>query len=529
MLTGSGATVAAVALIAGCGSGGQPAGQAADEVSAPRSGGTLRVATSATTTCIDPAQTLSGNSSQLIRPLVDSLTYQDPRTGVIKPWLAASWQVSSDAKRFTFHLRPGVTFSDGAVLNAAAVKTSFDEIAAQGAGAATAASYLAGYQGATAVDADTVRIDFGAPNEAFLQATSTTALAPLSPASWRTPAVQRCQGKFAGAGPFVLKAFTQGRQVKLSARSGYAWGAAGWHAGAAYLSELDFEAISESGVEADSLASGQVQVATGLAAQDQKRFTGSGFSQFAVLSPGMVYSLTPNTGRTVLADQNVRLALLKGTDRAQLVDTALGKAFKPASGVLARSTPGYLDQSAALAYDPAGAKKLLDDAGWEPGSGGIRSKNGTRLSINVTYPSIDTIDSPALELLQQQWRTIGVDLKLRGLPITQLSPDQDAGDYDLLAFSQTRADGDVLRTVFSTQAKNRARLPAGAGLDTQLAQQNRTSDTAQRNGILAAIQRDILDLGYTVPLYEYGSLVATSGAVHDYSLDGSFHDTWLSS
>jgi peptide/nickel transport system substrate-binding protein len=516
-----------LAIAVGCSSGTQGAAGPGPASSAAQSGGTLRIATSSSTTCIDPSQTLSGNSTQLIRPLVDSLVYQNPADGALEPWLASAWQVGADAKSFTFHLRPGVTFSDGTPVSATTVKSTFDHIVAEGAGAATAVSLLAGYAGTTVVNASTVRVSFNAPNVGFLQAVSTTALAPVAAASWQHTAAQRCQGGFAGSGPFVLSSFTLNHEVRLTARPGYRWGPGTWHAGTAYLHELDFVVVSESGVEADSLASGQVQVATGLDAADSGRFRGTGFDEIQAISPGIPYTLTPNTSRPILSDQDVRLALVEGTDRRELAATALGTGFKPATGVLSTITPGYLDQSAALDYDPQGAEKLLADDGWRPGSNGIRVKGGRTLSINVTYPSIDTIDEPALELLQQQWRQIGVNLELRGLPIAQLAPDQASGDYDLLAFDQTRDDGDVLRTVFATSAKDRAYLQSGNRLNALLAEQNQATDSSSRNALLDQIQRDILGQGYTIPLYEYGSLVATSAAVHGYSLDGSFHDTWL--
>jgi peptide/nickel transport system substrate-binding protein len=516
-----------LAIAAGCSSGTQSAAGQGTASAVAHSGGTLRIATSSSTTCIDPSQTLSGNSTQLIRPLVDSLLYQDPATGALEPWLASAWQVGADAKSFTFRLRPGATFSDGTPVSATAVKSTFDHIVAEGAGAATAVSLLAGYAGTTVINAGTVRVSFAAPNVGFLQAVSTTALAPVAVASWQHTAAQRCQGGFAGSGPFVLDSFTLNHEVRLTARPGYAWGPAAWHAGTAYLHELDFVVVSESGVEADGLASGQVQAATGLDAADSGRFRGSGFGEIQVISAGIPYTLTPNTSRPILSDKDVRLALVEGTGRSELAATALGTGFEAATGVLSTITPGYLDQSAALDYNPKGAETLLSDDGWLPGRDGIRVKGGRTLSISVTYPSIDTIDEPALELLQQQWRQIGVNLELRGLPIAQLAPDQDSGDYDLLAFDQTRDDGDVLRTVFATSAKDRAYLQAGNSLNALLAEQNQATDSTSRTALLDQIQRDILAQGYTIPLYEYGSLVATSAAVRGYSLDGSFHDTWL--
>lgn len=62
----------------------------------------------------------------ILGQITDRLTWQDPDTQKIEPWIAESWQINPDATEYTFHLRPGVTFSDGTVVDAAAVAANFD-------------------------------------------------------------------------------------------------------------------------------------------------------------------------------------------------------------------------------------------------------------------------------------------------------------------------------------------------------------------------------------------------------------------
>ncbi|WP_288048634.1 ABC transporter substrate-binding protein, partial [Nocardia sp.] len=99
---------------------------------------TLTIATANTADCIDPAQNLTANASPFVRPLVDSLVYQNPADGSLHPWLARSWSGNDTATEFTFVLRTDVTFSDGTPFDAAAVKTTWDGIVGLGAQAATA-------------------------------------------------------------------------------------------------------------------------------------------------------------------------------------------------------------------------------------------------------------------------------------------------------------------------------------------------------------------------------------------------------
>ncbi|MCX6492290.1 MAG: ABC transporter substrate-binding protein, partial [Rhodococcus sp.] len=129
-------------VLAGCAGG---AATTAADAGPAQPGGTLRYGLSGAPTCSDPAQSGTNQTIYVTRQVVDSLTDQNPETGEIEPWLAERWEVGPDAKSFTFTLKDGVTFSDGTVLDAAAVKANFDAIIGLGAAKAPlAASYLTG-------------------------------------------------------------------------------------------------------------------------------------------------------------------------------------------------------------------------------------------------------------------------------------------------------------------------------------------------------------------------------------------------
>ncbi len=93
----------------------------------PVKGGTYTYDMEIAPQCSDPQVSPQFATQQFSRPVLDSLvSSSDGKT--FKPWLATSWTISPDAKTYTFHLRSGVTFSDGTTLDAAAVKYNFDRI-----------------------------------------------------------------------------------------------------------------------------------------------------------------------------------------------------------------------------------------------------------------------------------------------------------------------------------------------------------------------------------------------------------------
>ena len=226
-LIGLAALIAPVVL-AGCSSNKASAGSESSAAEGtPKSGGTLKVSffpDNPAFSCIDPFQVYWIEHRSIIRNFADSLTDQDPATGKIVPWLAASWQISTDGLTYTFKLRDGVTFSNGKKVDAQVVA---DDVAGWIAtvkatnGAAYGASYIQGLTGATVVDPLTVDLHLSQPNSSFLQATSTTNLAITDPAEFAQPPTTRCTGAgVIGSGQFVLDHYTPKVETVLTKRTG---------------------------------------------------------------------------------------------------------------------------------------------------------------------------------------------------------------------------------------------------------------------------------------------------------------------
>ncbi|WP_062988713.1 ABC transporter substrate-binding protein [Nocardia anaemiae] len=525
------AAVTAAASLAACGNDSATGGA---DAGPPQPGGALRYGLSQAPTCSDPAQSGTNQTLYVTRQIVDSLTDQDPKTGEIKPWLAKSWEISPDAKVFTFHLADGVTFSDGTPLTAESVRNTFDSvIKLGGAKAPLGSSYLTNYVGTTAVDKLTARVEFSKPNAQFLQASSTAQLGIQGDATTAKPADQRCLGDNVGSGPFTYVSWRQDASATLAKRAGYGWGSAVFaHQGAAYLDRIEFTVVPESGVRTGSLISGQLDAVSDALPQDAPQIEAASGRVLSTANPGVPFGFQTNVTRGPLRDTAVRQALLPAIDRKQLVDTVLGPQFKPATSTLASSTPGYQDLSARLSYDPAKARNILDQAGWTPGGDGIRAKNGERLSFSVLFSQVFAGNQAILELVQQQLRQVGVELKLDLVSGPESTARQNVKDFDTTYYNTTRADGDILRTSFSVDGRNlnaRERIPA---LDDVLDGQLSASDTAARIALIRTAQQAVLDAGLWIPTVELSQAIGAARSVQDLKFEASarlqFFDTWLS-
>ncbi|MDX6740672.1 ABC transporter substrate-binding protein [Actinocorallia sp. A-T 12471] len=497
----------------------------------PKPGGALTFALQSPPLSANPRAFTDSASVYVTRQLFDSLVAQDPATGEIGPWLAERWEANADATAFTFHLRDGVTFSDGTPLTADVVKANFDDIIANRAKLNPAiAPSVANLTGAKA-DGDSVTVTFGKPSAPFLQAVSSPGLSIVGAASLKLPFEERAD-KAVGSGPFRLDAFGQSGAT-LSRRTGYAWQPAREErTGDAHLDKVEFTVIPESGVRTGSLQSGQVLAIGDVPPADVQALRDGGRQVIARPNPGLVLGLIPIQARPALSDANVRRAVALSIDAAEVRDTVLSPDFAPATSVLAKTTPGYADLSAQVRFDPAEAARLLDAAGWKRAGDGVREKDGQKLSLVVGWFPIYGFNQKVLELIKAQAAKVGIELELLEQTGAQLLDGLKNAKYDFFWTNATSADGDVLRATFSGAPPNFYRI-ADPGLEELLQRQIGESDPGVRDKTLAEIQQHVVDQGLYLPVFEPTALLAASPKVHGLAFTassglGGLRDTWLS-
>jgi peptide/nickel transport system substrate-binding protein len=105
-------------------------------------------------------------------------------------------------------------------------------------------------------------------------------------------------------------------------------------------------------------------------------------------------------------------------------------------------------------YDPAQAKKLLDEAGWKPGPDGIRVKDGQRLELTLLV-SKKVLNDALIPIAKENWQQIGVVLKPQVVDFNALMAQRKAGNYDLASFSTSTLNDphDGVWDFYSTEAK----------------------------------------------------------------------------
>ncbi|MEV0358829.1 ABC transporter substrate-binding protein [Nocardia sp. NPDC050697] len=540
----AGTLLAAVALVAAALSGCAASGNrvaAGDDGGTPVPGGTLRFAVLDAPANLDPHSGSSYPESLITSNTADKLTYQNPETGAIEPWLARSWEIDPTLKQFTFELRDDVTFNDGSKFDATSVKENFDLLGRgnKELGVVPVTAYWVGYVNTEVVDEYTAKVIFDRPSAGFLQALSHYFSGIVGHSTLQLPKEQRALAQnIVTTGPFTVSEHIYQQRTVLKKRPGYNWAPASRkHNGEAYLDTVEIAVIPEAGVRTGALRSGQVDAILDVNNTDEAPLANEGYRIVPQLIPGRDIALDLKTDLFPTNELAVRQAIKLGWNRDALAKTVLTPSYALSSSVVSKRVPGYTDFSAQLKQDRARAEQILDDAGWRKGDDGIRVKDGKRLELQFLGINNLVNNKPAYELIQQDLRKIGIDLRLNVLPI----PDYTAAatqqqKWNVQAFNTSRGDIAVLEQTYSPQYNNAAKLapdnPAHARAIEVLSALSGTLDRDARAKAADVAQRFLLEEQVlTVPVYNPAQVTAAAPTVHGVGYEAQsrnvFYDTWI--
>lgn len=512
------ATTAPTAAARAAVTAGTQGGAAASPASrTPTKGGRLIVALDQAPPTLDPHASPSAVTFQITSSIFETLLYLDAQRN-LKPYLAESYEVSPDAKVYTFKLRRDVKFSDGTPFNAAAVKYNFDRIVDPNFKAGGALSALAGYTQTEVVDEFTARVTFKAANAPFLLYAAGGTLGMMSPTATKQQSAEQVTQTPVGSGPFTIKELVANDHATIVNNKAYSRRAP-WsdHDGPAYLDEIVFKFVPEAATRATTLESGEAQMVTVLPPQSLPRFEGN--AAYTVLKQ-------PWTGAPRFAALNVRLsptddpavrkAILFATNKDAIINNSykgIGTvAYAPLTAVML--DPGPL--KSMYPYDPARAKKLLDDAGWKAGSDGIRAKDGKRLEVVINAIDYGGGIENYIQLLQAQWREVGIDAKIKGQARAPWYEDNYKCATNAIPLFLRSGDLDGLYALYHSSnigTNFNFSCYQNAEVDKLLEQGKAESDPAKRKQIYLQAEQKIMEDAATLPMVDELSVWAFKSTV----------------
>lgn len=343
--------------------------------------------------------------------IYETLIYRDPRTLEFKPLLAESWEESPDHLVYTFHLRQGVRWHDGAEFTANDILYSYERIQDPTVKAAHLRSYYQNVEKVEALDDHTVRFTFSKPEYLSFETAGSIPIVPQSVfddgQDFNTHPAGRAP---VGTGPYTFHSWTTGQEIVLERNPGY-WGEAIGRSG--YVDRIVFRLAQDPTTALQMLKAGQIDVLSDIRAvqwakQMSSRSFEAKFNKYKFYTPQYSY-IGWNTLRPFFADKRCRRAMTQLFNREEFAEKVLYGLSEVISGGLFFLSPYYDSSIEPWPYDPEAARRLLDEAGWLDHDGdGIRDKDGVKFEFTFSLPAESKSGEKIGTLLKEELEKVGI-------------------------------------------------------------------------------------------------------------------------
>ena len=391
----------------------------------------LSVASTAGVTTWNPASSFSTEALYMANIYETLLVVNPPDADeLFSPALATDWSVSDDGLTWTFNLREGVTFHDGASLTADAVARSIN-LAREIGGAGFIWFPLDTVE---AVDDLTVQFNLSYPAPLELIVGSTYGAWIISPDAldaYEADNTYFDAGIAAGTGPYMLAEYTPDAEVILMANENY-WG--GW-------SDSQFDIVQIS-IVADDVTQeqlfrgGEVDLALRLPPSSYQSFIDD--PDYTVFTEATLFNYVGflNTLRPPLDDVAFRQAIAYATPYEQIIEVAAEGLATQARGAVPEGVFPYSEDVPQYTYDVEMAQQLLEESGVDPSS----------VSLRITYAAENAIEETMAPLLKDAWEeALGIEVTIEAILFGQQweeakSDPPNAQDVFLLLYWPTYSD-----------------------------------------------------------------------------------------
>lgn len=358
--------------------------------------------------------------------------------GKIVPGLAESWAISADGLVYTFTLKQGIKFSDGADLNAAVVKKNLEmlpNLLGDYKGSTELISIL--FKEARIIDEYVIAVHLTSPYYGVLQDfAKPMPLGMMSPHAFNEDGTLSDQlltysmgtGPYMSAGQRVENTYTFVRNPNYGGEK-------------PDLDKFHVKVIPDNEAKALALRNGEIDLIFGAS-----KISYDGFQEFSKdgrykaktsAENVMTRFLGFNAAKEPFNDKQVRLAVSHAIDKESIsVNLFYGLETK-ADNLLSRSLP-YCDlELEPYEYDVEKAKQLLESAGWLDSDGdGIREKDGQELAGEILYKSDRAVNHDLALTIASSLKELGMEIKIIGFDLLAWYTEIQKGNYTI-AYART--------------------------------------------------------------------------------------------
>src|SRR6516162_797594 len=421
------------------------------------------------------------------------------------PSLAESWEESEDGLTYTFKLRPGLKFHDGAPVTTEDVKFSFERY--QGAGAQALKDHVSEVE---IVDPLVVRFHLKEPWPDFMTFYGTTATAAgiVVPKNYL---MQVGDDGFkqhpVGAGPYKFVSSKPGVEVVLEADPGY------WRH-VPHVKTLVMRSIPDTTARALTLKTGEADIAYALDGVDAEGIRNDPGIQIVATkhaSSQWIEFTEQWDPKSPWHDKRLRLAANYALDR-QAISEAGCLGFCPPAGVIVPRVMDFALQVEPTPYDPAKANQLLAEAGYP---------NGIDGGEFAAIPGFPTIAESVMNCLN----AAGIRVKLRQMERAAFYADWQAKKLRGVFMTGAGNSGNAASRVEAfMQSKGSYAYGGYPDIDELFRQQAVERDHAKREALLFKIQQLTIDRVMYAPVLDFSALMGIGPRVAKHTIT----DVWMS-
>ncbi len=340
----------------------------------------------------------------------------------------ATWDISNSNKVYTFHIKPGITFSDGTPVTAQTYVYSWTRALLPEVKSPIASVLMSTIVGANdviagktktlagvkALNSQDFQVTLLQPTAYFLQLVGVSLFYPLNQKLidqyGQTTWTQRAPGNGAGTGPFMIKSWQTGSKMILIPNPHY-------YGAKTRLSEVDMTFVKQPSTAFESYRAGQYDFVWNLTPQDQQVAESlPGFIRQPILESDLLFF---DNKAAPFNNTAVRQAFAAAINKQTLAHAIFKDTVTPANTIVPPGEPGAQPDYPGIPYNQARAKQLLQS---------VYPDVSKMPQVTFSYPT-SQISQDAVAALQQMWQqALGVQIKLNGMELATYNNETSKHD-----------------------------------------------------------------------------------------------------
>ncbi|WP_425349374.1 ABC transporter substrate-binding protein [Falsochrobactrum shanghaiense] len=451
----------------------------------------------------DPIDTFLVNWASVATNIFDGLVYRGPDLKLV-PALATSWEELDEGKRIRFNLRENVKFHNGEPFNAEAVKFTFDRLLGdEGAKGPQRSNYIA-IESVEVIDDKTVDFHLKEPDPVLITKLAGYGGMIVPPKYIAEKGDDFFNMNPVGTGPFKFVSYQPKVSIKLEAFADH------WD-GAPKLSELEYRFITEPSTAVAELQAGRVDlvIPPTIPIGMIPTIEGDPNLELVTTAGPTVDALRFNTRDGITKDERVRRALIMAVDRDAIIQSILAGQAEPIASFQSALSFGYDPELKPLPYDPEQAKKLLEEAGVQPGA-----------TVQIDVRGNDATFNEVAQAVASFLQMVGVNAAIKpydtNVLLNDIIPQGKTGAMFQQKWGGWTFDYDNTAYAMYHSGEKWNPYEKDEKLDEMLEAQRSVLDRNEREKLLQDIAKYAADRAYEMPLYNTKAIYGVNKRVKNF-------------